>query len=64
LWTCGNSGFLDFHESTENDFQPVCWKCKKSREAAIFQISKVISMDTRAPGRLDAADASLAMGGP
>jgi hypothetical protein len=42
-WTCGNGGFRDFHEAAENDFQPVWWKCKKSREAATCRFSRSFS---------------------
>jgi hypothetical protein len=31
----GNGGLRNFHEAAENDFQPMWWKCRKSREAAI-----------------------------
>jgi hypothetical protein len=49
----GNGGFRDFHIPAGNDFRPMWWKCKKSREAAISTFPGVFSRTSKAAGRVD-----------
>jgi hypothetical protein len=59
----GNGVFCDFHEAAENHFQPMWWKCKKSRETAISRFPRSFPRTWRQEWHVDMAnDWSVTLG--